>query len=84
MAKKKREITNQELIDIKNIDKTKYEITEINDKSGIPLSSQRYAECQFVEQGIKEFERNHPDLKIDQVYFWKEKERVYITYIGIK
>jgi hypothetical protein len=84
MAKKKREITNQELIDIKKIDKTKYEIIEICDKNAAPSLSVRFTNCLQVEQGINEFEKNHPNLKIDKIYFWKEKMRAYITYLGIK
>jgi hypothetical protein len=82
MARKKR-IVNEEKI-IYDIDKNKYKIIEILDKKGIPTSSIWFRDCSQVEQSIKEFEKNHPDLDINEVYFWKEKKCAYITYIGIK
>ncbi len=80
MAKKKREISNQEYIDIKKIDKTKYDIIELLDKKGIPVNSIHFCDCQQVEQGIIEFEKNRPNLKLEKVYFFKEREEVYITF----
>jgi hypothetical protein len=84
MAKKKREISNQEYIDIKKIDKTKYEIIELFDKKGIPAKAIWFGNCQQVEQGISEFEKNRTNLKLEKVYFFKEREQVYITYTEIK
>jgi len=80
MAKKKREITNQEYVDIKKIDKTKYEIIEILDKKDIPANAIHFGDCQRVEQGISQFEKNRTNLKLEKVYFFKEREQVYITY----
>jgi len=80
MAKKKREISNQEYIDIKKIDKTKYEIIEIFYQKGIPAKAIHFCNCQQVEQGISEFEKNRTNLKIEKVYFFKEREQVYITF----
>lgn len=80
MAKKKREITNQEFINIKKIDKTKYDITEIFDKNDIPANAIHFGDCQQVEQGIVQFEKNRTNLKMEKVYFFKEREQVYITF----
>lgn len=61
-----------------------YNIIEISDKKEIPPVAVRFQMCPSVEDGIKEFQKNHPDLTITQVYFWKERKQVYILYDGMK
>jgi hypothetical protein len=61
-----------------------YTIIEINDKKEIPPVAVRFQMCTTAQDCIKEFQKNHPDLTITQVFFWRERKQAFIIYDGMK
>lgn len=57
-----------------------YEIIEVDSYKKIPKNSRWFGRCECPDDGIKMFEKSHPDLKIVQVLFNKAKKEVYVAW----
>jgi hypothetical protein len=56
-----------------------YDVIEIDSYLKVPRNSTWYGQCKTPKIGINLFEKNHPDLKIIEVYFNKTKKETYIV-----